>query len=530
MPAATNALKYQQGYVQSNTERYIKFRDEAYKELMETYGNELAYRKVLADREKALLDSIADAKKAGSNVKGKGMSELDYLTLRGKFEAEKAGSLEDSAKRRIGIEQGKKNEFNVPTSVANKISDASKFLATSGALLKTAAEAETAINAQIDSVAQAWTPGDRSALGAGQQLLNVLTTSPVYNQLTPVQKAAVVGRITDRAGLKTLDVAGISGAALLTSPLDQLLKMEVEDELKSYGAAYIGGIQNTIDMLDKSWKAQQEKAAAEGKAVDEVAVPTADETELEKIRKQLAAELPEKPTEAQVRALAREKFQPEASDFLRKQFERDAYASDADQSKLIHYDAIQAAKKMKLKEDSDAYKRAKMLVDTENKQMSPSQLRDATLRIAVDYSGGDLDKRDQFLQNYHAIKMQAQQQKYAPQEPLTAPPSESPMRRAVYGAPISDVTQAADKFQPVEREPYLSPVERLKALAAGPTQDLSLGQFGLSPEDFQYGEGSLTPEQMAAMKEASRTARKQNVARKIVGVGNRMEDLFKMDL
>jgi hypothetical protein len=179
MPPTTNALKYQQGYIQSNTERYVKFRDEAYKELMDRYGDELAYRKLLADREKELLKSIADEKAAGAKAAGKGISELDYLAQRQRISADRSASLEDSAKRRIGIEQGKKGEFNVPTSVSNKISDANKFLSTSGALLRTPADAEAGINAQIDAVSQSWTPGDRSALGAGQQLLNVVINSPI---------------------------------------------------------------------------------------------------------------------------------------------------------------------------------------------------------------------------------------------------------------------------------------------------------------------------------------------------------------
>lgn len=528
MPAATNALKYQQGYIQSNTERYVKFRDEAYKELMDQYGNDLALRKMLADREKELLDAIAKEKALGAKG-GKGGDYLDLITLRGKLSADLANQGQDAAKRRIDIEQGKKGEFNVSTSVANKISDVNKFLATSGALLTTPADSEAAIMKQIDDVAQAWTPGDRSALGAGQQLYNVILTSSVFNNLSPVQKAAVRQRITDRAGLATLDVAGISGAGLLTSPLDQLVLMETEDELKAYGAAYTRDTQKTLDMVDAQIADYQKKAAEEGKKPEEVAAPTADETELANIRAQLAKELPGKPTEAQVRALAREKFEPEASDFLRKQFQRDRYAGDADQSKLIHYDAIQAAKNMKLKEDSDVYKKAKLLVDTENKAASPSEIRNAALKIAVDYSGGDIKKRDQFLENYHAIKMQEQQAKYAPQKLVEPPRSEAVLRNV----PFSDVTAPAESFQPVVREPYLTPVERIKALAAGPTQDLSLEQFGLTTEDFKYGE-KPTPEQMDAMKAASKKARQQNLARRIVGIGNTfepgtIEDLFRRD-
>jgi hypothetical protein len=553
MPPTTNALKYQQGYIQSNTERYVKFRDEAYKELMDRYGDELAYRKLLADREKELLKSIADEKAAGAKAAGKGMSELDYIAQRQRISADRSASLEDSAKRRIGIEQGKKGEFNIPTSVSNKISDANKFLSTSGTLLKTPADAEAGINAQIDAVAQSWTPGDRSALGAGQQLLNVVINSPVYNQLSPAQKAAVVSRISDRAGLSTLNVAGISGSDLLTSPLDQLVTMEVEDELKSYGAAYTSDFDKNLKLLDESWAKQKAAAAEAGKKPEEVSLPSADEIELKTIRDQLNRELGKPPTEAQVRALAREKFEPEASPFLKKQFEREVYSTDADQSKIIHYDAIQSAKKMKLNENSKAYAAARSLVESENKQMTPAQLRDATLKAAVDFSGGDISKRDELLQNYHALKMKQQREKYEPAEPVKPPRpdpfasepspggrlSETPGPRGFI--PTNEEGYAVDSEgnvrQPLRKVPPMlrerpSPGFLLNRISGGINQlagaeDVQTPQF---PE-AEYGE--LSAEQRAAIINAEKEKKRQNLARRIVGMGTTdmdMNSLFKLDI
>jgi len=495
MPPTTNALKYQQGYIQSNTERYVKFRDEAYKELMDRYGDELAYRKLLADREKELLKSIADEKAAGAKAAGKGMSELDYIAQRQRISADRSASLEDSAKRRIGIEQGKKGELNVPTSVSNKISDANKFLLTSGAILRTPAEAEAGINGQIDAVAQSWTPGDRSAVSAAQQLFNVVINSPVHNQLSPAQKAAVVSRISDRAGLATLDVGGFSGSELLTLPLDQLISKEVEDELNK--------------------------------------------------------QLGKPPTEAEVRALAREKFQPEASPFLKKQFEREVYSTDADQSKIIHYDAIQSAKKMKLNENSKAYAAARLLVDSENKKMTPAQLRDATLKAAVDFSGGDISKRDELLQNYHALKMKQQREKYEPAElvkparPLLPEPSpsgrlsETPGPRGI--VPTNEEGYAVDSMGNV-RQPllYVPPALRERGSPgflfdriSGGINQLATAEDVQTPQipGAEYGE--LSAADRAAIINAEKEKKRQNLARRIVGMGTTdmdMNSLFKLDI
>lgn len=554
MPAATNALKYQQGYIQSNTERYAKFRDEAYKELMDEYGNDLAARKLLQDREKELLQAIAKEKELGLKG-GKSGEYVELLTLKGKLSADLANQGEDASKRRIQIQQGKKGEFNVPTATANKISDFNTYLQSNAHLLTTPQATEAAILKGIDEVAQTWTAGQRSALGAGQQLYNVIASSSVFNNLSPAQRAAVVSRVADRAGLATLNVADISGPDLLGAPLDQLILMETEDELKSYGAAFTRDTQQTLNQVNALIDAYQKKAAEEGKKPEDVKVdPNADE--LVKVRAKLAEAKAEKPTEAQVRALAREKFQPEASDFLRQQFERDRYANDADQSKLIHYDAIQTAKKMKLKEDSDAYKKAKMLIDAENKTASPSDIRNAALRAAVDYAGGDIKKRDQFLENYHAIKMQAEQAKYAPQRPV------EPVRADIVGAepspsgrlsgtpgprgivPTNEQGYAVDESGNV-REPrlYVPPLLRERASPgflldriSGGINRLAMSEDVQSPTILgqEYGD-KISPEEQAQIIEAEKLKQRQNLARRIVGIGNTfepgtIEDLFKQDL
>lgn len=549
--AQTNALKYQQGYIQSNTERYVKFRDEAYKELMDKYNDEVAYRKLLADREKALVQAIVDAKEAGAKAAGKGMSEVEYFTRRGALAADLASQEQNAASRRIDIEQGKKGAFNVPTAVSNRISDANKFLLTSGALLRTPADAETGINAQIDAVAQSWTSGDRSALGAAQQLLNVVMNSPVYNQLSPAQKVAVVGRISDRAGLSTLNVAGISGADLLTSTLDQLVEKEVEDELRSYGAAYTANTRETLKQLDAAWAKQQAAAAEAGKKPEEVVPPSAEENELKAIRDQLNKDLSRPPTEAEVRALAREKFEPEASPFLKKQFEREVYSTDADQSKIIHYDAIQSAKKMKLNENSKAYATAKLLVETENTKMTPAQLREATLKAAVDFSGGDISKRDELLQNYHALKMKQQREKYEPQElvkparPLLPEPSQSDRLSGTPGprgiVPTNEEGYALDSMGNV-RQPLLyvpptlrergSPGFLLDRISGGINQ-LAMAEDVKTPEIAGAEYGELSAAERAKIIEAEKEKKRQNLARRIVGMGTTdmdMNSLFKLDV
>ena len=59
--ANTKALQYQAAYVQSNTDRYIKFRDEAYNEAIQIRQDQAAYLKLLGDQAKALQDEIGRA-------------------------------------------------------------------------------------------------------------------------------------------------------------------------------------------------------------------------------------------------------------------------------------------------------------------------------------------------------------------------------------------------------------------------------------------------------------------------------------
>lgn len=546
MPAATNALKYQQGYIQSNTERYAKFRDEAYKELMDEYLSQTDHRKLLQAREAELLDAIAKEKELGLKG-GKSGEYLELLTLKGKLSADLAGQGEDAARRRIQIQQGKQGEFNVPTATANKISDFNTYLQSNAHLLTTPQATEAAILKGIDEVAQTWTAGQRSALGAGQQLYNVIASSSVFNNLSPAQRAAVVSRVADRAGLATLNVEGISGADLLSAPLDRLVQIETDAQIKRDAAAFTSNTQKTLDLVNAQIDAYLKKAAEEGKKPEDVKVEDPNEVLLKQVRQELAKPGIEKPTEAQVRALAREKFQPEASDFLRQQFERDRYANDADQSKLIHYDAIQTAKKMKIKEDSDAYKKAKMLIDAENKTASPSDIRNAALRAAVDYAGGDIKKRDLFLENYHAIKMKDEQAKYAPQKPVEPPLTDAQLaEKQAYFKDLQARLEARGLAAPAKPGEQVFPpgdAGNIYPARNGLPLDRLRGAIGSMAAAKDYGiptfigqeYGDLSDAERASIAAAEEAKKKQNLARRIVGIGNTfepgtIEDLFKQDL
>jgi hypothetical protein len=63
---ASNGLQYFTTYLQSHEERYAKFRDEAYQELVLQKQMEDEYRKALREREKVLQDAINKARKGGA--------------------------------------------------------------------------------------------------------------------------------------------------------------------------------------------------------------------------------------------------------------------------------------------------------------------------------------------------------------------------------------------------------------------------------------------------------------------------------
>jgi hypothetical protein len=522
--ANTNALKYQAAYVQSNTERYEKFREEAYKEFVEARGDQAAYLKLLGDQAKALEDAIVDEKKTAAAA-AKGMSELEWAKQRQSLVDARTRASEDGAKRKIDIENQLKGELATSPAVQSKISDVSTYLATSAPLIRNSNDALAAVLGQVNEVGKSISPGSRSSITAAQDLLNAIVSSPVWGSLDQNARDQVENNIVNVSGIESVQLGGVSGRALIDAPAAALLQGEVNQKLKAYGGAY--GVSDYNKMI-ADWDTKHASLVS-GKATTENATEkpkTPNEIALKAIQDKIAGyKIPEFPSEAAVRARAQEKFAPEASPFLRDQFVRDVYLRDADQSKVVHYDAIVAAKKMKkLDENSDAYNAAKKFVDANPSKSysSKADMRQKVLAKAAEYAGGDMSKRDAFLANYHAIEMGKHTAMFGPSDNAEA--SYIPA-----GGGKKETAESA-----VSPDHMAAPFQKMKELAAAP----DVTATNVPPATATYGEE--TPAERAARdaqyRQNMRQQTEQNIARRLVAAGQAltspspqltMEDLFK---
>lgn len=461
----TNAAKYAQTYLASHQERYAKFREEAYVELMLKYKDDLAYRKLLADREQALLGALERLQRETARQSGDSDVDLNKLRLELSAISEQNSSLESGAQRRIAIKKEQSDKLAVPDAAQRKISERNEIMATQGGLIASPDAAMQMVMQTIDDVAGTVQGGTTNAAGTAQQVLKSLKSSGVYQKLDSARRSEVNDYITRGFGLDAVNIGGVAGAQLLDVPQDELINRETERFLQSEGTAYgVGKLNEFIERLRGAKTDAEVKAALEPLVKDpnfqsaivkieqgkdpndsEALSPVERQTyeaakivsqqltlprdfekyfdpqwiekrqqvleqydELRGVQTQLRdaeKQKTELPSEEAVRKRAAEKYRPEAAERLREQFERDIYAGD--DLKLRHYDAIQAAKGTPIKTDEPAYKAAKLLSDEQAMHtMSKADLRKFVADRAALYGEKDRNERDKFMIAYHQIQLE----------------------------------------------------------------------------------------------------------------------------
>lgn len=439
---ATNASKYYAGYMQSHTERFQKFRDEAYTELMQVSKDEIAYRKLLQQREKALLEAASKMKSVKPTGNAAYDKDLFGLILRANQQFIDAN--EDATKRAIDIQKNLRGALTPSKASNDKIAEMDASLATGGAMTSDPNVVSQLVMGGIDGIASTVAPGSMPAAAAAQNTWKSLSASTSFAMLSPAQKEAVKARLTTTFGLDTVNIGGMSGQSLIDAPQDVLVAAELDKQLEQYGAAY--GTRKSIQVMNQLEAAQ--KAAQSGdtaKAND--LLNEARKRMLEDIEGQLPGirkKLEEAPkgefTETDVRELARQKYGPEAATMLRQQFERDSIGGDP--TKLMHYDAIQAVKSGTIKADEESIAEAKKLVSLQP-TLTRSEERQRALDAAVAYAGGDKAKRDRFLVAYHGLRMNAEDAKTAPSDIMPEPERMADIEDVLSPRGISGIDPAA---------------------------------------------------------------------------------------
>lgn len=414
---ASNGLQYFTTYLQSHEDRYAKFRQEAYDELVLQNKMDAEYRKELREREKVLQDAL-DALRKGKG----GPGDLEILKEMRAVNQAKSDSLDKGRKARLDIRQSLQGDLEVPQAAQTKLAESANTLATSGSLIGDAAGVKALIEGQITDISSSVKGGTRNAASTAQQLWKQLKTDKNWSRLSPADRDSLEQTITAQFGLDTVNIGGISGDALLDTPQDVLLQKEEELLLKKEGGAYgvktYDQLQTELQKLLDSGASEEEIKAKQAELAEAVA-PL--QTELAGIREKLRAE-PEIgfPSEAAVRQRAAEKYGFEAPKFMKEQFARDVLGDDKD--KLLHYDAIQAAKTSPIDKESEVYKQA--LILSQNKQLlgeSKSEQRRKIIEKAAEFAGDSTDRRDQLLIAYHQIQMDEQRAKYEPSKLLPEP-------------------------------------------------------------------------------------------------------------
>lgn len=419
---ASNGLQYFTTYLQSHEERYAKFRDEAYKELVLQKEMEDEYRKALREREKVLQDAVNKAREGGA----KGIDALEIIKERRANVQAQTSSQNDARNQRLSMRENLQGQLDVPQAAQTKLADASNTLATSGGLIMDPAGVRALMEGQVTDISASIKGGTRSAASTAQQLWKQLKTDKSWNRLAAADKDALEQSITTQFGLDTVNIGGISGDALLDTPQDVLLKKELDLLLAQEGGAFgIKDLRALQAELDKLLKDAADPALIAAKQAEIDAALAPEREALADVR----AELAEKPSvafppsEADVRKRAAEKFGFEAPAFMKQQFARDMLGTDKD--KLLHYDAIQAAKTLPADKESDSYKQALML--SQNKGLlgeSKAEQRSNILTKAFDFASGQDDvaeARDKFLIAYHQIQLEEQRGKYEPSTVLPEP-------------------------------------------------------------------------------------------------------------
>jgi len=406
---ATNASKYYATYMQSHTERFEKFRDEAYKELYEKAGEDRAYRKLLQQREKNLMDAAAKIRTAKLATDIPGLN-LEIISLQLRANDQSISASEDAAKRALDIKKMAIDALTPTPRSNDAIAEMSASLATGGAVTADPRVVSQLVNGNIEAVASTIAPGSTKAAAAAQNTWKALSTSSTFAMLDPAAQNAAKEKIATDFGLDTVNIGGIAGVSLIDAPQDVLVQAETDKMLEQYAGAYGVGRAGNIfkelqDMKDALARGDVEAARKAATAAREKLAADA-ERELPKIRDELRAAPPGEFTETDVRELARQKYGPEAASMLRKQFERDSIGGDP--VKLLHYDAIQAAKAGTIKPDEDSIAAAKQLLSLQP-TLSKAEERQRAVDTAVQFAtvDGKVDTalRDRFLIAYHNLKM-----------------------------------------------------------------------------------------------------------------------------
>lgn len=415
---ASNGLQYFTTYLQSHEERYAKFRQEAYDELVLQKKMDEEYRAALREREKVLQDAVNKLRKGGTE----GIDALDIIKERRAITQAEISSKNEARAQRLKIRQGLEGELTVPQAAQTKLGEASNALATSGALIANPQGLQAFIEGQIINVSSAVKGGTRSAASTAQQLWKGLQSDKSWSRLSDADIDALEQSITGKFGLDAVNIGGVSGSGLLDTPQDVLLQKEEDALLAQEGGAFgITALSALKDELEKLLTENADPKLIKAKQAEIDAALAPERKALVDIRKELSKPpVPFQPSEADVRQRAAEKYGFEAPKFMKEQFARDVLGTDKD--KLLHYDAIQAAKSSPIDKKSDVYKQA--LILSQNKQLlgeSKAEQRKNIILKAAEYAGGNTYMRDKLLIAYHQYQMDEQRAKYEPSKLLPEP-------------------------------------------------------------------------------------------------------------
>lgn len=451
---ASNGLQYFTTYLQSHEERYAKFRDEAYQELILQKKMDAEYREALREREKVLQDAITKARTG----KKEGFDQLEIIKEQRANQQAQISSLNEARDSRLKIREGLQGQLEVPQAAKTKLAESANTLATSGGLIVDPAGVKALIEGQVTDVAASIKSGTRSAASAAQQLWKQLKTDKTWDRLTTADKDALEQSITAQFGLDAVNIGGVSGDALLDTPQDILLKKEEEILLKKEGGAFgISKLRELQAELEQMRKEGTDPEVIAAKEAELEAALAPEREELEKVRQELSKPpVPFQPAEADVRKRAAEKYGFESPGFMKEQFARDMLGTDKE--KLLHYDAIQAAKQGKIKLDASAVTAAQQFINNYTPlDVSKAERRKAAIDKAVEFSGGDKKKRDEFLVAFHKIQMEGSDERTGPSEilPEPVPALVEPQRLG-----DADKLPGRGSLTGVDREARLAEVER----------------------------------------------------------------------
>jgi hypothetical protein len=469
---ASNGLKYFTTYLQSHEERYAKFRQEAYDELVLQKKMDEEYRAALREREKVLQDAVNKLRKGGAE----GIDALDIIKERRATNQAIISAKNEARDARLKIRERLDGELTVPQGAQTKLAEASTALSTAGGLIANPQGLQAFIEGQIINVSSAVKGGTRSAASTAQQLWKGLKSDNTWNKLSSEQRIALEEKVTSQFGLDAVNIGGVSGSGLLDTPQDVLLKKEEDALLAQEGGAY--GVSSLSQLLAdlEALKDGGDQAAIDAKQAQIEAALEPEKEELVAIREKLSKPpVPFQPSEADVRQRAAEKYGFEAPKFMKEQFARDVLGTD--KNKLLHYDAIQAAKSSPIKRNLDVYKQA--LILSQNKQLlgeSKAEQREKIILKAAEYAGGDTDMRDKFLIAYHQIQMDEQRAKYEPSSVLPEPKQTMDV----------DMTPTKDSFPKTagiktDEEGYFTTRGGMRVYVAPPFRERELKQPASSP-------------------------------------------------